>query len=274
MNKKKLLCLGLILAALFAFASCSASSETPPLEGKSDGEIVTELLAGYKGLDLPSVSYRVSAKYDVAGENISSTAFISVAGENCSVESETVADGVSVPYSLVYADGILYVNALGVRVKGGATAEEADQALGQQIPFLANDTELFATRTLLRSETGDYQIVLSDPKSDVTGLLNLSSALSAEEGEEAPRLLRTSDFYVTLGFTAHGVLQKVTVGGDVAFLSGGVEALLTFEVRYTDVKTEGVTVSAPEDAAEYTEAEPETPSTKEADGSDAAEDAE
>lgn len=274
MIQKKLLCLCLALAALFAFVSCAAAPEAPSLEGKSDAETVAELLAGYKGLELPSVSYKVAMRYDVAGEKISSTASVSVAGSNCAVESEIEVDGVSVPHSFAYVDGILYVNALGVRVKGAATAEDADKALGQQIPFLAKDPELFATRTLLRGEKGDYQIVLSDPKSDVTGLLNLSSVLNGEEGEEAPRLLRTSDFYVTLGFTAQGALQKVTVGGDVTFLSGGVEALLTFEVKFTDIRTEGVTVSAPADAEEYTEAEPETPTTEGSEGSDATEGAE
>lgn len=273
MNKKKLLCFCLALAALFSLVSCAAAPETPSLQGKSDAETVAELLAGYKGLDLPAVSYEMVARYDVAGEKISSTASVSVVGDHCSVDSETVAEGVSVPYGFVYVDGILYVNALGVRVKGAATAEDADKAFGQQVPFLLKDTELFATRTLLRSEQGDYQVVLSDPKSDMTSLLNLSSVLKAGEGEEAPRLLRTSDFYVTLGFSAQGALQKVTVGGDVTFLSGGVEALLTFEVKFTDIKTEGVTVSVPSDAEEYTEAEPEVPSTEGTEDSDASDDA-
>ena len=277
MKLKSTLALVLGLILLVSFGACSyelpLAPSTEQLQGMSDEETVTYLLSNFKGLDLPAVSYEMKAEYTLADTVVLLTAQVARKGDNLSVATQTSVGDVSVPYSFTYVGGILYAEALGVKVKGPAALTEAEAALQQQLPFTAENLGMFGQKTLLRSEDGSCHVVLSDPTVDVTGLLNLSAV--AKDSEDVPetedpsvetgiRFTKTTDFYVSLSFSPSSVLQKMTVGGDVTVLDNGVELQMKMEVTYRILSTDPaqISVAAPADADQYQQAETDTESSE------------
>lgn len=264
--KKKILFLLMALVMVFSLCACNGGAQDPSAEPSmpqlSDEETIDYLLEKYEGLNYPAVSYDLSASFSVEEQEIRMTGQVAVKNESLSLKTTTAVGETSVDYRCVYVDGMLYVDALGVKMKSPATADQAGSVLENQQFFDLEDTDIFRDRTLLRSEDGSFLVVLSLPSEDVLSLLNLSSVLSAEEGEEI-RFTKTSDFYVSLAFSPEGNFQKMTVGGTVTVTDNGVETSLEMEVvtRILSVDPAEITVTAPEDADLYLLVENETPST-------------
>lgn len=273
---KKSLLLVLILVLALSLVACGAPEEEAPtsesLPGMTDEATVNYLLGKYKGLNFPAVSYEVSSLFHLEGLDIRTEAEVSVKGGDFAAFTETTVGDVAVNYNFRYVQGILYVEALGAKVKGPASAEEAQSALDRQLPFVAEDLGIFRRKDLLRSEDGSCLVVLSDPSVDVTSLLNLSAVASREEASQDAseedtgiRFTKTKDFYLSLSFSSEGALQKMAVGGEVTVLDEGAESQMKMEVVYKILSTDAaqIAVTVPEDGDEYQAAdssEPESPS--------------
>ena len=287
MNFKKLLILLLIGALALSLTACGESQPEAPapedLQKMTDEDTIRYLLENYKGLDYANSVWDVSLSTKVADtEAMTSEMTVSVKNGNFSVASKTTVAGVSVPVNYVYLDGILYMDAAGAKVKGAASGDYADELFdsAQNDLSYADDLSIFGKKALLRSENGDYLLVLSEPSKDMLEYLNApTEELVPETGEEeteeadpeeapgeeedAPAVYTgVSNFYLSLAFTAEGALKKLTMGTDLTVSEGGLESEVSMLVEYALVTS----ISAPADAASYqeTEFEPQTSTDPEA----------
>lgn len=286
MNFKKLLILLLIGALAFSLAACGESQPEAPapedLQEMTDEDTIRYLLENYKGLDYTNSVWEVSLSTKVADtETMTSEMTVSVKNGNFSVASKTTVAGVTVPVNYVYLDGILYMDAAGTKVKGSASGEYADELFdsAQNDLSYADDVSIFGKKALLRSENGDYLLVLSEPSKDMLEYLNAQGGESVpetdeeekaeedtEEGpgdaEDSPAVYTgVSDFYLSLAFTAEGALKKLTMGTDLTVSEGGIESEVSMLVEYALVTADPleIAISAPADAASYKETEFEPP---------------
>lgn len=292
MNFKKLLILLLIGALALSLAACGESHPEAPapedLQEMTDEDTIRYLLENYKGLDYTNSVWEVSLSTKVADtEAMTSEMTVSVKNGNFSVSSNTTVAGVSVPVNYVYLDGILYMDAAGVKVKGAASGDYADELFdsAQNDLSYADDLSIFGEKALLRSENGDYLLVLSEPTKDMLAYLNSQVEESAPEtgeeeteedteetpgdSEDAPAVYTgVSDFYLSLAFTEEGALKKLTMGTDLTVSEGGLESEVSMLVEYALVTADPleISISAPADAASYqeTEFEPQTSTDPEA----------
>ena len=273
MNLKRMGIFVWVLVLLFSCAACGTPSEESPssehLGEKSDEETIDLLLKGYQGLNYPAVSYEAEYVFSLSGINVSVRSEVAVKGTDVSSSTETTVGETVVNHSFVYADGILYLNASGTKIKGEAPSAEVQASLDAQLPFVVKDTGLFRKQSLLRSEDGSCLVVLSDPSVDVTEQLNLSTVSSDSESEDSgeessgPLFTETSDFYVSLSFSASGDLEKMTVGGNVTFVEDGLESQMSMRVVYRILSTDAsqISVTVPEDGDSYVSTELDDSST-------------
>ncbi len=256
MKLHRIFLLLLSLALLFSFVACAPSPQEAEeelrkdLAALEDETLIDTLIKNYENYEEPAVfAAEFSEVMTVADAKI-----LEMEGAVRSTGADSILDctaeiaGVSAQISMVYSNGILYMDAAGTKVKYDT---KGDNALAQgQIQenypeFVDLKEGNFAKRDLLRSDSGSYTVVFSQPEIGVEDL-----DLPASEGVEFTGF---SDVYLTLTFSSEGKLLGQTFGMDLQMTADGIETTGSFVMKFliTSVDPVQTPISAPEDADKY-----------------------
>ncbi len=247
------LCLGL--------TACGGGEEIPEvskedLSAMTDAELIPLLLDRYASYTEPRAFAGEMSQIYRSGDSV-------IASMQGSFRSNGVDRTMTVTSSAgdksktavyTFSGGVFYASD-GEAYQCPATEEQVVSYFSGKYPSFGAVSEYgFVRKDLLRSDNGEYTLVLSGPvnalgNADVTGLLT---------AWESPVTLSSfSEIYLTLWFSPEGDLRGQTLGFDCKMTTDGIETegTVRFQFLIRSVDPVQPPISAPEGAESYKTAE-------------------
>ncbi len=256
MKLHRILLLLLSVALLFSVVACASTPEEEAeelrkdLAALEDEALIDALVKSYENYKEPAVfAAEFSEVMTIADAKIlEMKGIVRSTGVDSMMNYTAKIAGVTAESSLVYTNGILYMNVAGTKLKYATKGDNtlAQDEIQENYPEFLNLKEgNFAKRDLLRSDNGTYTVVFSQSSLSVEDL-----DLPSSEGVEFTGF---SDLYLTLSFSSEGKLMGQTFGMDLQMTADGIETTGSFVVKFLITSTDPVQtlISAPEDGDKY-----------------------
>ncbi len=264
MKLKRLFLLFLAVTLCFGLAACGSEEGQDPetirkdLASMTDEQLIPILLDNYsKGQEPAVFSGEMSWLYRSGDTVIAQMEGITRRnGVNRTLEVTYTVGEESKKEEYVYYDGICYVNA-GKKQKAAKTEGEVSSFFATRYPSFGYVADYdFAKKDLLRSDNGIYTLVLSAPAGGIVDSADIIKPLTAAGNKTAPITMSGfTDIYLTLSFSADGILMGQTLGFDCQMDADGVvtEGTVLFRYSITSASAEQVQISAPQESDSYTD---------------------
>ncbi|MBQ1966275.1 MAG: hypothetical protein II348_06305 [Clostridia bacterium] len=263
-NVKKILVLLLAALLCFAVTACGTPSEEEvpeiskeELSAMTDDALIAFLLDRSASYREPQVfEAEMSYRYTSGDATVTSMAGTvrSNGIDRIMTFDRTVGDTTK-SLTYIYKNGTMYWND-GGQYRYEAESAQAAEYFAKQYPSFGTVSSYgFARKDLLRSEDGDYHLVLSSPANGV-GNADLPSPLALLGENEKMELSSFSDVYLSLWFSSEGALLGQSLGLDCKMTNDGVitEGTVLFRFAIRSVEPVQNPISEPDNAESYTTA--------------------
>lgn len=222
----------------------------------TDEELISLLLKNYSAYAEPRVfAGEMSYKYRSGDTVIASmTGSVRSNGTDRIMTVQRKTGDLEKTVTYTHKNGILYWND-GANLQYSAESEQVISYFSAMYPSFGTVSEYgFARKDLLRSEDGDYFVVLSQPANGVGNADVVSPLASLKEPVE---LSSFSEIYLTLRFSSEGSLMGQSLGFDCKMTSDGAvtEGTVLFQFVIHSVEPVQLPISEPENVESYKTAE-------------------